>query len=219
MQTLSISDAVARVGLLSKIEPGTHARLLEQLRLERYESGAHIILMGDLGKDILLMVHGRAYVTRSEPNGKEVIVAQLEEGMLFGEIAALTTGDRSAYVVAASDCSVLRLAKDDFDQILLADPGFVRKLLVTMAERVRAATDRIADLALLDVNGRVLKALKNLSEPSLKRPEYSSVVKRRPTHAELANMVGTSREVVTRTLKRLQAEQVILISGSSLFLR
>jgi len=132
-------------------------------------------------------------------------------GDFFGEISLLTGSSRSADVVAVEDCMVLILSAEDFDYLSKQNSGFTRALLVDLARRVAAASTRISALALLDVYLRVLSSLTAMAKPSAKRGDL--IVDPRPTHRDLAAMVGSSREMVTRALSRLEEEGHIRVDG------
>ena len=111
---------------------------------------------------------------------------------------------------------VLSLKANDFEDLLSRHQSFVRALLVDLANRVLAASTRISDLALLDVYCRVFRALQSLARAT--KAQQNPVTIERPTHKDLAAMVGTSREMVTRALTKLEAEQLISCSGKNVTL-
>lgn len=215
---INLSQAIERIPMLMLLSEPHRTRVASQAVLDSYPQGAHIINMGEVGKDLLFIAQGRAHVNRISDDGKEVILARLGEGDMFGEIAILTGGDRSAFVVAALDCVAVRISSSLFNTELLESKAFVEALLKELALRVRRASSRITDLALLDVSSRLVKILKEMSEQSTAMVGFSRVVHRRPTHKELASIVGTSREIITRTLKKLSQEEEIKIVESKIFL-
>ena len=212
-------EAIERIDLLRVLSKPERAELISDLILEDHPEDSHVIRMGDLGNDVIFIAHGRLHVTRAAENGKEVTLAELKAGSFCGEIAALTGGDRSAFVIAASDCTVLRVKKEVFEKKLLTNPAFSQALLKSMAQRIRDASQQISDLALLDVAGRLERYLYSTSELTSERNGFSRVILRRPTHQAIAQRIGTSREVVSRLLSKLEDEGDIAVSANKLFLR
>jgi CRP/FNR family transcriptional regulator/CRP/FNR family cyclic AMP-dependent transcriptional regulator len=105
------------------------------------------------------------------------------------------------------------IRRANFYQLLEGYPRISMKLLEELASRIRKADDRIESLALLDVSGRVAGILLQLAEERGEREGNRVVIKSRPTHQELANMVGTTRETVTRVLKQLETRRYIQMAG------
>lgn len=198
--------AVGLVPLLSVLAAQEQSRLIDAMLLSEHKAGESILQSNAPGRDILFVVDGSVDVKRSSIEGREVIVSRLGVGEILGEIAFLTHATRSADVVAAEDCMLLTLHAEDFDRLLSSYPEFNRAVLTHLANRVAAASTRVADLALLDVYCRVFKALRTLGRPL----ETGVVVlKDPPTHKELAAMVGTSREMVTRALTKLKDDGLV----------
>jgi CRP/FNR family cyclic AMP-dependent transcriptional regulator len=93
------------------------------------------------------------------------------------------------------------------------NPGLSFALMKELALRLRAASAKIGDLALYDVYRRVARTLKSMAKPEIENDEEALVIDERPTHQELANMVGTSREMVTRALKGLEEDGCITVES------
>ena len=202
--------AIRKIPLFASLTDAERERLTEFLVLREFAKGTSILIASDVGQDIMFVADGSVDVKRASSDGREVILVRLGVGEFFGEIAFLTGARRSADVVAAEDTMVLSLRAGDFEALLRTNPGFARALLVDLAHRVAAASTRIADLALLDVYCRVHRTLKGLAVRDDATKEL--VVLERPTHKDLAAMVGTSREMVTRALAKLEEEEVIVIA-------
>ncbi len=207
--------ALKKVPLFGTMSEPERDALVAMVALREFEQGESIILATDVGREVMFVVDGAVDVKRSSEDGREVIISRLGIGQLFGEIAVLTAATRSADVVAAENCMVLSLKANDFEELLSRHQSFVRALLVDLANRVLAASTRISDLALLDVYCRVFRALQSLARAA---KAQNSMTIERPTHKDLAAMVGTSREMVTRALTKLEADQLISCSGKNVTL-
>jgi CRP-like cAMP-binding protein len=157
-----------------------------------------ILMQGDPGDALFVIASGQVKVVLIGDDGREVILSVLGSGSFFGEMALLDDDPRSAHVVAMEDATLLQLRRDDFRVRLRSSPDVAIALLRELTRRLRRADDTIGSLALRDVNGRIAHLLLDLAAE-----EDGGRITRRLTHATLAQMVGASRETVSRTLRAL----------------
>ncbi len=204
------------IPVLSELEESELEALRNTLSKHTYKSGAHMIRLKEDATSIMFLAEGKARVSLTGNDGKEVVLAHLEQGDFFGEIALLTGEKRSADVTALKPCTTLNLSKDDFERLSGTHNGLTSRLLKELAARLRGASSKIGDLALLDVYRRVASVLFELATDSDDKKE--KVIPKRPTHNELAAMVGTSREMVTRALKNLELDGHIRTEGKTIVL-
>lgn len=202
-----------QVPLFAEISDEELTHLLGMLRERRAPRGSYIVYVEDPGPSMMFLIEGKAKVNLLSNDGKEVVLAHLSDGEFFGEIALLTGEDRSANVVAITDCKLLVLNTEDFKRHIAKYSGLAHAMLKELAERLRSATLKIGDLALYDVYRRVARTLKSMGEKQRIGDRDAWVINERPTHQELASMVGTSREMVTRALKGLEEDRCIIIDG------
>ncbi len=193
-------------------------RVLPCLKERRAPRGAVLVVADEPGPSVYLLLEGEAKVSVAGNDGKEFLITLLEEGDLFGELAALTGEQRSANVTSLTDCHVALLTSEDFLKLLDSIPALSRSLLKILANRLRQSSAKLGELALLDVTDRVKQTLIGLAQKRVKDGVEVLVVEKRPTHNMLASMVGTSREMVTRALGMLEETNEIRIEGHSVFL-
>lgn len=172
-----------------------------------------ILLEDEEGDTLFIILEGKVKVSSYSESGKEVIFSLLGGGDFFGDMSLLDGKTRSASVVAVEDTKIQLIRRSDFYNIISEYPGIAMKLLGELASRIRKADDRIESLALLDVTGRVAGILIELAEQRGKVCDDQVTIEARPTHQELANMVGTTRETVTRVMKQLEMKDYIEVSG------
>ena len=199
--------------ILSGLADDEVAALKPRLRQSKSTKGGLIVAEGAGDRTLYLLLNGSAHVTISSHDAKEVIISQLADGDFFGELSLITGNPRSANVVAMTNCTLLTLTADDFLAHTQKHSGLALALLRELAERLAHSSKKIADLALYDVYERVYRTLQRLAEPNNDGGQFLPI---RPTHQELANMVGTSREMVTRTLLALEEEGRIRLDGKSI---
>ncbi len=212
-------EELRRIRLLNQLESGELESLSAVLTRKRAAKGGFILHAEDPGPSLYFILKGKVKITLQSNDGKEVVLASLQEGDFFGEIAVLTGDDRSANVVAVVDCELLILPREEFLKHLHGNTGLILAMCLELAMRLRGASSKIGDLALYDVYRRVARTLRSLSHPVDRDGNQILVIDERPTHQDLSAMVGTSREMVTRALKSLEEDGFIHTEGKRIELK
>lgn len=158
-----------------------------------------LIHEGDETDSLYVILNGRAKVFASDEDGGEVILNLLGPGEYFGELALVDDAPRSASVVTVEPSKLAIISRAAFREVLAKHPDVAFNLIREMARRIRTLTENVKGLALMDVYGRIARVLIEMAEPE----GDMKVIGQRLTHQELANMVGSSREMVSRIMKEL----------------
>ena len=173
---------------------------IEQHMVSRtYPKNTIIVNEGDQSDSMYVIKSGKVKVFCSDEDGKEVILNEQGPGEYFGELSLIDDMERSASVMTTEKSTLMIFSKADFKKILKEEPEIALTLLRDLTMRVRALTENVRNLALLDVYGRVAKTLLNKAEE--KDGEY--VIEGKLTQQDIANRVGASREMVARIMKDL----------------
>ena len=172
-----------------------------------------IILAEEEGDTLFILKKGQVKVSIVSEDGREVILSLLGSGSVFGELSLLDGKPRSANVVAIEETDLLMLRRTDFIQLIYKTPQIATALLAELATRLRKTDRQIEGLALLDVTSRISDTLLQLAAEQGVETVDGVTIHSRPTHQELANMSGTTRETVSRVLKRLESQGYINCSG------
>lgn len=183
------------------------------MRERTYPKGSVILFEDDPGDALYLVASGQVKVVLIGEDGREVILSVLGEGAFFGEMALLDDEPRSAHVIAMEDSVVLALRREDFRARLRASPEVAIALLKELSRRLRRADDQIGSLVLLDVGGRVAELLVRLADE-----EGGDRITRKLTHATIAQMIGSSRETVSRTMRDLQDKNLVSVTRQEIVL-
>jgi len=140
-------------------------------------------------------------------------MALMQPGEFFGEMAIFDEQPRSATAEVLDEQAVVyTLNKRDFERLIIEHPTIALKIMRDLTRRIRLVNQQVEDLAFKDVHERVASTLKNLAEVEGRPIGAKVLINLKMTHQDLANMVGSSRETVTRALNRLQDEGIISIS-------
>jgi CRP/FNR family cyclic AMP-dependent transcriptional regulator len=178
------------------------SQLTRSLRRRTFQRGEVIFHQGDPGDTLHLMQKGRIKVVLPAESGDEVLLAILGPGNCFGELALLDGESRSATVVAIEPVETLTLGRSDFMAFVRANPETAERLMINLAHIIRKVNEDVADLAFLDLPGRLAKKLLDLAhDHGQPMPGGDGVEISVPlTQEELAGMVGATRPSVNKVL-------------------
>jgi len=186
---------------------------------KKVKKGTILFLEGDEGEELFLIKSGVVKIYRLD-EFKEIILALFREGDFFGEMSLISTGlTRSATAETLEVCTLYTLKRSSFVQFMEKSPKLCLKLLETTMDRLRRANEQIYDLTFLGVRSRIMKTIIRLSEQHGISTEAGLVINVKLTHQQLANMVGTVRESVTKVLQELLDEGAIQIDKKMITLK
>ena len=176
-----------------------------------------VIKAEDEGDTLFVISGGQVKVSIVSKDGREVILSILAEGDFFGEMSLLDGHPRSANVTTMRETDLLMVRRADFLRLVMNTPQIAIKLLSVLAGRLRKTDRKIEGLALLDVTGRITQTLLQLAEDQGVPYPEGVLIRNRPTHQNLAKMSGTTRETVSRVLKRLENQGYIVHKNKDLW--
>ncbi len=194
-----IADFLATVPLFREIERGALRGFADITREQRFSKGALIVSEGDPGDALYFVRSGEVKVILIGEDGREVILGVLGVGDHFGELSLIDGRPRSAHVVSTQPSTLLVLRRADFRRQVEQQPQVAWALLTELSRRLRQADGTIGSLVLLDVPGRVARILLENATPG----EPARLIKTL-THQTMAQMIGASRETVSRAMADFQ---------------
>jgi CRP/FNR family cyclic AMP-dependent transcriptional regulator len=176
-------------------------RELNKISVRRkFSKNTILFSKGDESDSLYLIIKGYVQAVISNEQGREMVLNQFGPGEFFGEFALLDGQPRSATVITREATEVLIIRRDDFHRLVLSEPDVVLDLLKVLLKKLRLATEKIESLTFLNVYGRIAQLLLNLASPC----DGFQVIAKKLTHQEIANMVGASREMVSKIMKQLE---------------
>ncbi len=192
---------------------------LSHCHRRRFTARSTIIHAGDVSDSLFYIVKGSVTILIEDEQGREMIIAYLNQGDFFGEMGLfdqnLANQDRSAWVRAKTECEVAEVSYGKFRELSHRDPDLLYAVGRQMAERLRNTTRKVGNLAFLDVTGRVAGSLIELC----KQPDamtHPSGMQIKITRQEIGRIVGCSREMVGRVLKSLEEQGLIEVKGKTM---
>ncbi len=216
---MTSSDILRKIPLFSDLPEEDLEKLARVAVKKTYPKDNVIFFEQDEGDSLFIISHGSVKIAKISDEGKEVILAILGPGEFFGDMSLLDGLPRSATVIAVEETAVSSIRRREFISLINESPLMAVKLLSVLSQRLRDANSKIGNLALLDVYGRLARILMDFAKIEGRHLENGKIAFRRPTHQAIANMIGTSRETVTRTLGDLHRRGYIQISGKEIIIK
>ncbi|KPF83994.1 Crp/Fnr family transcriptional regulator [alpha proteobacterium AAP38] len=198
-----------RNSLFAVLDDTEMEAMLEFAKVRRAAAEERIFAKGDPGDSLYVILRGRVAVQTESDEAKVMLLNILDTGSLFGEIAMLDGGERTATVVAQEATELLRIDRRDFMPFLLQRPDLCVRLMTVLCERVRWTSAIIEDTVFLNVPRRLAKRILMLSQAYGRATDAGTRITTFVSQEDLANMLGVSRESVNKTLKQFQTAGAI----------
>ena len=192
--------------------------LVRRIQVRTRPAETIVVAEGEPGDSLFVLAGGKVKVALFGENGRELTLSELKPGDFFGEMSLLDNRPRAANVVALEDTTLLVLSREAFVQHLKTNPQTALNLLAEMTRRLRRADETIANLALHDVESRLTRTLERLAKEEGEQTDTGLLLRRRPTQQDLANMVGSCRETISRTFTSMIKRGLIVPRGRALIL-
>lgn len=212
------TELLHTVPIFNELKTKEIVAIANKMVTRSYSKGQMILLEEALGETFFVIANGSVKITRLSVDGREVILAMLGEGDFFGEMSLLDGKGRSANVIALEASEVFTLSRNDFLDLLQTYPKIGISFLEELARRLRKSDQHIESLSLSDVEHRIGMTLVRLSEELGKIKNGKVYIANLPYQQDIANMAGTSRETVSRTLSLLEEKNIIEREGRSLMI-
>ena len=211
-----VRATLAKVSIFQDLAPAVIDDLARRVTIRRVLGGNPIINQDEPGDALYVIMAGRVKIVVFGDSGREVTLSVLRPSDIFGEMSLFDGHTRSANVVAIDPTTVLALSREDLERHIASQPQTAMRLLGEMARRLRRADETIAELALCDVSERLIRKLVGLAREEGGDSPEGLVIRRRPTQQDLANMVGSCRETISRTFNSLARKGLIVPRGRAL---
>ncbi len=211
-----IDHVLSSINIFSDLSEKDLESLQKACKPRKYLKNSMIILEEEYGDLVFVVQTGTIKITRVNDEGKEVILALLGPGEIFGELAILDGEARSANALAQENCQLWAINKEDFLEILKNHFSVSYNLMCELAKRLRKSDQQIEALSLSDAEHRIGVSLLNLAEDMGVIRKGKVTIQNLPFQQDIANMAGTSRETVSRVLKILENKSMISKEGHTL---
>lgn len=219
MKAGEAAELLGRTGLFHGLAPEDLHRLASATSSRRYKKGNVVLYEGDPGDSLYVVAQGSLKVFLTSPEGNELLLTRLSSGDTFGELALIDGGPRSASVEALEPTEVLFLTRPSLLEILRRHPQVTEALLANLGRIIRRVSEQAADLVFLDLDGRVAKLLVHLGERAIESGGSEAEIDLGMSQADLAGMIGGSRQRVNRSLHHFAERGYIDLDGRRVVVR
>ena len=207
-----VFSGLKTIPFFSELPNDAVSELVVHAKQHNYSKRTFIVNEGEDTNSLYILLSGKVRVFSCDSQGKEVTLLIQTPVSYFGELALLSNEPRSASVVALENTSCAVISQTDFKKWLVCHPEMAFGFIQDLASTVRRLTNKVKQLALLNVYERTTQTLQ---EMSVKEDDHY-VIKNMPTQQELANSVGASREMVNKIMKELSKGGYIVSEGKTL---
>lgn len=201
--------------LLSAIDSATRERLLSSAMRRAYEPNEIVFLQDEPCAGLFIVVSGLLKIAKVSSEGREQVLRHVSAGGSFNEVAVLDGGPNPATVTAVEPSELLVVSRASMLALIAETPGLAETMIQALAGRLRHMVELVEDLSFRHVSERVARVLLQSVAP---HPGVGAGadMSRRVSQREIAEMAGTSREVVARALKTIEASGAISIEGGEI---
>lgn len=213
---MASSEFLAYVPIFSELSTDTLEKIEKVGTRKIFQKNDVILMEDEVGTALFVIISGKVKVSRTSNDGREVILTILSESDFFGEMAILDGQTRSATVVAIEDSELFIIQRNDFLNLLKEYPEVSIALLQELTKRLRATDVKIKALSLKDAEGKVATVILQLADDVGKIKHGKVEIEKLPLQQDLANMAGTSRETISRTLHSFAKKGLIELDGNNL---
>ena len=200
-------EKIQLLSMVDVLEPLSEAELEEFSRRvpdAHFERGQILYTPGDRSEALFMLKRGRVRLYKVTPDGCEFTLAVVEAGTMFGEMALTAQRMREAYAEATEPSDICVLKSEDLESLVRENPDVGLRMLRVLGERLRLCETRLEDIGLKDVPARLASLVLQLAESEGIMTGEGPTIPTRYTHRQLATMIGSSRETVTRAFTKLQ---------------
>ena len=217
--TLSQRQALRRSALFARLGDNETDAVLAHARIVKYVEGDQIVAKGDPGDSMMAVLNGRVSICAPSTDGRIMVLSVLRDGDVFGEIALLDGKERTADVTALTDCEILIVPRRSLWALLERRPDLCIDLMLVLCERLRRTNEQVEDLAFLDLEARLAKALLRLAGENGVGRTGAKPVAIRISQRALGELVGGSRESVNKHLQDWKRSGIVSIEKGAVVVR
>jgi CRP-like cAMP-binding protein len=197
-----VLDSLRAIPLFSGVSAADLESIASRLIERRFPKHATIVEEGLTGDYMYVIRQGRVKVTKASEDGREKIMDFLEQGAFFGEMSLFDQAPRSASIKTLEPSVLLALSRRDFLDLLSASSDLALAVIQELTRRLREADEQASSISFLRVQERTKGLLQRIARPDSRLGGRHATPAL--THQQIADMIGTSRETVTRALKDLK---------------
>lgn len=214
-----IRDYIKELPLFDQMSDDRINTLVKITNERFYKKGKIIITEGNKGNSIFIIKSGKVKIYKTSLDGREIILDIKGEGSVFGEVTLFNNINYPATVQAIEDSYIYVIRNDDIESLIKSDSNIALEMIKILNKRLAQAQKKLKNIALNDTFVRVAQLIITLGEKYGESIEDGLVIELNLTREELANLVGTSRETISRALSQFGKEKAIEMKGRKIIIK
>ncbi|MBP2241314.1 CRP/FNR family transcriptional regulator [Cytobacillus eiseniae] len=218
MRIEDIEKRLKAVPLFKDLEKGELSQIVDIAQARLYKNKLYVFMQGDPLDRVFFIHSGKIKIFKTDSSGREQIVSVLEAGEMFPHAGFFRQGNYPAHAEVMEEAQLIAVPIDDFERILLANPILCIKLFKVLGEKIVDLQNRLEEQILHNTYEQIIMLLLRLTRTNGIQQDSCYKITTHFTNRELANMIGTSRETVSRTLNQLKKKEFLFTDEEGFFL-
>ncbi|UII54592.1 Crp/Fnr family transcriptional regulator [Cytobacillus spongiae] len=215
MERVEIKEVLSKFSLFRELNNQEIDKIIEISIPRDWKKGNHIFMQDEPIENVYFIVDGKIKIYKSDINGKEQIVAILKQGEMFPHVGFFRKGNYPAYSEALEDCTLVVVPINQFEKVLIANPELSIKVFKVLGEKIVDLQERLEAQILNNTYEQIIKLIVRLGNlHGQETADGKIVLKADFTNKDLANMIGTTRETVSRTLTKMKKKQLLEVTAN-----
>jgi CRP/FNR family transcriptional regulator len=219
MERIDLAAVLTRTALLSGLTPAELQLLAARTVRKPFQAGELLFSEGEPCHGLHIIARGKVRIFKTSLGGREQVLAVNTPGESVAELPVFDGGPYPASAVATESTEIAFISRRDFQAYCMEHPEVALKVLATVGARLRRLVGIIEELSFTTIRQRLISALVRLAESEGKRTERGIEFQLPASHQELANQLGTVRELISRNLMRLQAEGLLDVDARQIVVK
>ncbi|MGG5253838.1 Crp/Fnr family transcriptional regulator [Neobacillus sp. SM06] len=210
MKIEEIKKVLSEFSLFRELNDYELNKITEIAITREWKKHSHVFLQGDPLLNVYFIFDGRIKIYKSDVNGKEQIVGIMKKGEMFPHVGFFRKGDYPAYAEVLEPSILIAIPISKFENVLIENPELSIKVFKVLGEKIIDLQNRLEEQILNNTYEQIVKLLIRLAQKDGKERDDGKIwLKADFTNKDLANMIGTTRETISRTLTKMKKEQLI----------
>ncbi|UQD52511.1 Crp/Fnr family transcriptional regulator [Bacillus methanolicus] len=215
MKNEDITNALSAFDLFKELNDQELGKIVSVSFSREWKKGSHVFMQGEPLKNVYFIYDGKIKIYKTDTHGKEQIVAILKKGDMFPHVGFFRKGEYPAFAEVMEKSTLVVVPISGFENVLIENPKLCIKVFNILGEKIVDLQKRLEELILNNTYEQIIKLLIRLArEHGVKLDNGSLLLKAEFTNKDLANMIGTTRETVSRTLTKMKKENLIKMDGN-----
>ncbi|WP_077618555.1 Crp/Fnr family transcriptional regulator [Bacillus sinesaloumensis] len=208
-----ITEVLRTVPLFKELTSNELEEIVNIAQYRQYKKGTHVFMQEDPLENVYFIYKGKVKIYKNDINGKEQIVTVQKDGDMFPHVGFFRKGNYPAYALVQENTNAVVISISHFENLLLQHPQVCIKLFRVMGEKIVDLQNRLEAQILNNTYEQIIKLIMRLcNTDGRKISDAKIIITTQFTNKDLANMIGTTRETVSRTLTKLKKKEIIEVN-------